>query len=37
MLLEVWDMGLSRYRLGELIEAETERNTAGRYMLDDVR
>ena len=30
-------MGLVRYRLGELIEAETERNTAGRYTLDDVR
>ena len=30
-------MGLTEYRLGELIQSENERNTEGTYTLDDVR
>lgn len=30
-------MGLTRYKLGELIQIEDERNTDGRFTLDDVR
>ena len=30
-------MGLISYRLGELIQIEDERNTEGKYTLDDVR
>ena len=30
-------MGLVNYRLGELIQIEDERNTEGKYTLDDVR
>lgn len=30
-------MGLSKYKLGELIELTDERNTTGKYLLDDVK
>ena len=30
-------MGLSKYKLGELIELTDERNTLGKYLLDDVK
>lgn len=30
-------MGLSRYKLGELIELTDERNIVGKYLLDDVK
>lgn len=30
-------MGLSKYKLGELIQLEDERNAAGAFTLDDVR
>lgn len=30
-------MGLSKYKLGELIELTDERNTTGKYSLDDVK
>lgn len=30
-------MGLNRYKLGDLIQAEDIRNTDGRYTLNDVK
>lgn len=30
-------MGLNKYKLGELIELTDERNTTGKYLLDDVK